>query len=73
MKWLGYGWESEPGAGMSIHVNGTHICNVDTLHALERLGLVEQLVIRGHKAIGKWKATKASQELAGRLCLYARL
>ena len=41
MKWLGYGWKSEPGAGMAIHVNGKRICNVDTMVALQRMGLVE--------------------------------
>lgn len=40
MMWLGKGWTSEPGAGTSIHVNGSRICNVDTLKALERMGLV---------------------------------
>lgn len=69
MKWLGYGWTSEPGAGMAIHVNGKRICNVDTLHALERLGLVEQVVIRGRKAIGEWQATQAGRAITGRLCL----
>lgn len=69
MKWLGYGWESEPGAGMAIHVNGQRICNVDTLSALERMGLVEQKVLAGRKLVGEWKATEAGRQLAGRLCL----
>lgn len=69
MKWLGYGWESEPGAGMAIHVNGKRICNVDTMHALERMEMVEQKVIAGRKAVGQWKATTTGKELARRLCL----
>jgi len=69
MKWLGYGWESEPGAGMAIHVNGKRICNVDTMHALERMEMVEQKVIAGRKAVGQWKATATGKELARRLCL----
>lgn len=69
MKWLGYGWETEPGAGMAIHVNGKRICNVDTLHALQRRGLVEQKETAGRKSIGEWKATQAGRELTGRLCL----
>lgn len=36
LKWLGHGWESEPGSGMAIHINGKRICNVDTMHALCR-------------------------------------
>lgn len=69
MKWLGKGWRTEPGAGMAIHVNGKRICNVDTLHALERLGLVEQLVVRGCRAIGEWQATQAGRELTEQLGL----
>jgi hypothetical protein len=69
MKWLGHGWTSEPGAGMAIHVNGKRICNVDTLHALERMGLVEPLVVNGRKSIGEWKATQAGCDLTGALCL----
>jgi hypothetical protein len=69
MKWLGYGWKSEPGAGMAIHVNGKRICNVDTLHALERFGLVEQLIVHGRKSIGEWQATQAGRDLTGQLCL----
>lgn len=55
------------GHGMAIHVNGKRICNVDTLHALERLGLVEQLVVHSHKAIGEWQATQAGRDLTGHL------
>lgn len=69
MKWLGYGWESEPGAGMAIHVNGKRICNVDTMHALARMGLVEQKELAGRKLIGQWKATQAGRDLTGRFCL----
>lgn len=60
MRWLEGGWITEPGAGMSIHVNGKRICNVDTMFALQRLGLVEQ--VDGHgpngKLTGQWKATE---------------
>lgn len=69
MKWLGHRWKSEPGAGMAIHVNGKRVCNVDTMHALERLGLVEQLTVHGRIAIGEWQATQAGRELTARLCL----
>lgn len=69
MKCLGHGWTSEPDAGMAIHVNGNRICNVDTMFALQRMGLVEQLTVHGRKAIGEWQATQAGQELTTRLCL----
>lgn len=71
MKWLGYGWNSEPGAGMAIHVNGKRICNVDTMVALQRHGLVEQLDGPGRngKLVGQWKATEEGCALTRRLCL----
>lgn len=69
LKWLGYGWESEPGAGMAIHVNGKRICNCDTLHALERMGLVEQVEINGLKQVGQWRATEAGSQLTRQMCL----
>lgn len=63
MKWLGYGWEGQPGPGSSIMVNGQRICNIDTITALQNAGLVEQ------DDSHCWKATKEGQELTGRLCL----
>lgn len=62
MAWLGKGWTSEPGGGTSIHVNGSRICNVDTLKALERLGLVEQRARDGRKLVGQWQATQAGKD-----------
>ena len=67
LKWLGNGWKSEPGAGMAIHVNGKRICNVDTMFALMRAGLVEQVLVHGREAIGQWQVTEAGKALAGRL------
>lgn len=69
MKWLGYGWKTEPGAGMAIHVNGKRICNVDTMYALRRHGLVEQLTDNGRNLVGQWKATESGSLLTRRLCL----
>lgn len=69
MKWLGYGWKTEPGAGMSIHVNGKRVCNCDTLYALERMGLVEQIEFHGRKQIGQWQATENGCQLTRQLCL----
>jgi len=69
MKWLGGGWTSAPGAGMAIHVNGQRVCNVDTMHALARHGLVEQLdgPGPGGKLVGQWRATENGRELARQL------
>lgn len=69
LKSLGHGWTSEPGAGMAIHVNGKRICNVDTMFALQRMGLVEQIVDHGLRQIGQWKATEAGVTLTQRLGL----
>lgn len=69
LKWLGYGWTSMPGSGMAIHVNGKRICNVDTMFALQRHGLVEQLSQGSLKLVGQWKATEAGVELTRCLCL----
>ena len=69
MKWLGCGWESVPGAGMSIHVNDKRVCNCDTLFALERMGLVEQKTLGGRRLVGQWRATEAGRALAGKMCL----
>lgn len=43
MKWIGRGWQTEPGAGSAIHVNGKRICNVDTMMSLQRLGLASKV------------------------------
>lgn len=69
MQWLGNGWTSEPGAGMAIKVNGKRICNVDTMFALKRMGLVEQIMVNGREAVGQWQATVDGKALAHRLGL----
>lgn len=69
LMWLGKGWVSEPGAGMAIHVNGKRICNVDTMYALQRHGLVEQVNDHGLNLVGQWKATEAGAELTRQLGL----
>jgi hypothetical protein len=63
MKWLGHGWEAQPGAGSTIIVNGQRICNTDTMKALERAGYAEVDLQRC------WKATTAGKSVTGRLCL----
>lgn len=62
MSYLGHGWATEPGAGMSIKINGVRICNCDTLYVLERHRLVEQLKTNsGIKLVGEWVATEAGK------------
>ncbi|MGP1715756.1 MAG: hypothetical protein ACTS9Y_01125 [Methylophilus sp.] len=54
---LDHGWTTEPGCGMSIHINGQRICNLDTLKSLQKKGLVEQIQNpNGIKLVGQWKA-----------------
>ena len=67
LRGLGGGVTSEPGAGCSIHINGVRVCNVDTLFALQRRGLVEQVVRGGLKQVGQWRATEAGVALARQL------
>lgn len=69
MKWLGYGWSSQPGGGGSIWVNNQRLCGAGTILALERLGLVEQIELDGVKQPGQWKATEDGKALTRRLCL----
>ena len=58
MSFLGKGWSTVPGNGMSIMINGERICNVDTLIALQKLGFVEQKkATNGVKLVGEWMAT----------------
>lgn len=60
MAMLGHGWTTGPGAGMSIMINGKRMCNVDTLNALEKHGLVKQMTTpHGMKLVGQWKASDA--------------
>ena len=63
MKWLGYGWRSEPGPGASVLVNGQKLCTLSTMKALQKVGYV----IQGDD--GCWKASQSGKSLTGRLCL----
>ena len=63
MKWLGYGWKAEPGAGTTLVVNGNKICNLSTMTALERAGYVES------DAQMCWRATPSGKSVTGLLCL----
>ncbi|MHB1371954.1 MAG: hypothetical protein ACYCW7_17400 [Pseudomonadaceae bacterium] len=63
MKWLGNGWSALPGSGSAVMVNGRRICNVDTMQALERQGLVTKDEDR------RWDATDHGKEFAKALGL----
>lgn len=57
MSWLGKGWTGRPAYGSVIEVNGARICNVDTMMALSRRGLVIK------DGDGQWAATDAGKKL----------
>jgi hypothetical protein len=40
MTWLRGGWTAQVESGLSVHINGKRVCNVDTMEALIRRGLV---------------------------------
>lgn len=63
MKWLGKGWEVQPGAGSSMMVNGQRLCNIDTMMALYRQGLATQDEKRC------WRATESGKTVASALGL----
>jgi hypothetical protein len=63
MKWLGKGWQAQPGNGSALMVNGQRICNIDTMTALGRAGMVQQDDKRC------WSATEAGRSITGRLGL----
>lgn len=61
MRWMSQGWSAEPGAGSTVMINGSRICNVDTMQALYREGFVTR------DRHGSWRATGAGQALKDRL------
>jgi len=63
MKWIGKGWTGEPGAGSAVMVNGKRICNVDTMTALKRHGLVMQDELRRWVATAEGKALTKTLDL----------
>ena len=40
MDWLSQGWSARCARGAVVEINGTRVCNVDTMQVLERRGLV---------------------------------
>lgn len=62
MRWLSQGWSAEAANGSSVHVNGSRICNVDTVATLEQRGLVEP------DGPHCWRATAAGRALRDSVC-----
>lgn len=40
MEWLNGGWDAHTYSGAAIEINGQRVCNLDTMEALIRKGLV---------------------------------
>ncbi len=56
MTYLSQRWSARVAHGSAVHINGARVCNVDTMSALERLGLVERA-----PGTGEWTATPAGR------------
>jgi len=63
LKLIGHGWRSEPGIGSAVMVYKKRICNVDTMMALSRAGLVQK------DEHGCWSATERGKEVTAELGL----
>jgi hypothetical protein len=50
------GAQAEQMVGYSVHINGKRVCNLDTLVALERVGLIER------EEIWTWKAKEQKEQ-----------
>lgn len=42
MRWLSQKWSARVSAGAAVEINGKRVCNLSTMKALAKLGLVEQ-------------------------------
>ncbi|NIF29179.1 hypothetical protein F3J44_22730 [Pantoea sp. Tr-811] len=42
MRWLSQRWEARVSVGSVVEINGARVCNLSTMNALARLGLVER-------------------------------
>ncbi|MPQ69244.1 hypothetical protein [Pseudomonas sp. MWU12-2323] len=58
MDWLNQGWSARVSNGSAVEVNGKRICNVDTMAALVRFGLVSR-----DSGSGYWNATDAGKKI----------
>ena len=51
MKWIDGGWTLRCEYGAAVCVNGSRICNLDTMESLIRKGLVERVAPQSFIAI----------------------
>lgn len=58
MLWLSQGWGARVSHGAAVEINGERFCNVDTMTALEMMGLVYRDESR------YWKATDEGKKLS---------
>lgn len=56
MEWMSKGWPATMNNGNSIDINGKRVCNIDTITALIKAGLVEE------DGRWCWKATAAGRK-----------
>lgn len=42
MQWLSQGWGARVSHGAAVEINGERVCNLGTMTALVRMGLVER-------------------------------
>lgn len=59
MDWLSQGWGARVSHGAAVEINGTRVCNVDTMTTLVRLGLAERETRAPY-----WMATEAGRMLS---------
>lgn len=57
MDWISRGWGARASHGSAVEINGQRVCNVDTMAALSRHGLVVR------EENGYWRATDAGRKL----------
>lgn len=63
LKWIGHGLRTSLGAGSALMVNGKRVCNLDTMKALQRAGLVSEV------QPGCWAATEQGPAVTEQLGL----
>lgn len=59
MLWLSQGWSARNAYGAAVEINGERVCNLSTMRALERAGLIENERHTGH-----WVATAEGRKLS---------
>lgn len=55
MRWMSHSWRANLQHGAAVYINGKRVCNIDTMTALERLGLVVK------DSRWTWQATTAGR------------